>query len=81
VPAVSARGPASSPDRLRPTEVIGLERNGRLTRRCSRAGGPRRVLGTPRLNSPVPYQHIWQDTERGGTLREHLRTRGKRYRK
>ena len=27
------------------------------------------------------YQHIWQDKKRGGTLHEHLRTRGKRYRK
>lgn len=27
------------------------------------------------------YQHIWQDKKRGGRLHEHLRTRGKRYRK
>ncbi|HNR56660.1 MAG TPA: IS30 family transposase [Flavobacteriales bacterium] len=27
------------------------------------------------------YQHVWQDKKRGGTLHEHLRTRGKRYRK
>ncbi|MBP8823980.1 MAG: IS30 family transposase [Flavobacteriales bacterium] len=27
------------------------------------------------------YQHIWQDKKRGGHLHEHLRTRGKRYRK
>lgn len=27
------------------------------------------------------YQHIWQDKRRGGSLHEHLRTRGKRYRK
>jgi hypothetical protein len=26
------------------------------------------------------YQHVWQDKKRGGTLNEHLRTRGKRYR-
>lgn len=27
------------------------------------------------------YQHVWQDKKRGGFLHEHLRTRGKRYRK
>lgn len=27
------------------------------------------------------YQHVWQDKKRGGALHQHLRTRGKRYRK
>lgn len=52
-------------DKLSPEQIVGT---------CKKQGLP--CVSVERI-----YQHVWEDKKKKGTLFEHLRTRGKRYRK
>jgi IS30 family transposase len=79
----SAKRKKEKPKAVRFTATMRLYVEERLALKHS----PEQIVGVARqegldmVSHERIYRHIWQDKKRGGTLHEHLRTRGKRYRK
>jgi IS30 family transposase len=79
----SAKRKKAKPKAVRFTATMRLYVEERLALKYS----PEQIVGVARqegldlVSHERIYQHIWQDKKHGGGLHEHLRTRGKRYRK
>jgi transposase, IS30 family len=79
----SAQRKKDKPKAVRFTAAMRAEVEGQLALKLS----PEQIVGVAlregrdMVSHERIYQHIWQDKKRGGHLHEHLRTRGKRYRK
>ena len=79
----SAQRKKDKPKAVRFTAAMRVEVERQLAQKLS----PEQIVGVAlregrdTVSHERIYQHIWQDKKRGGHLHEHLRTRGKRYRK
>ena len=79
----SAKRKKEKPKAVRFTAALRFYVEERLALKYS----PEQIVGVARqegldmVSHERIYQHIWQDKKHGGILHEHLRTRGKRYRK
>lgn len=79
----SSQRKKDKPKAVRFTATMRAEVEGQLAQKLS----PEQIVGVALregrdlVSHERIYQHIWQDKKRAGHLHEHLRTRGKRYRK